>query len=180
MLQILETQRRLQEARAREDELKASATRSYRGRGGSAAAGRDGASDWRRDARRRCETGGPGYHADHRHAGAQLGRCRQWRPATGQSWQSEPGARVLAPCGGTVPSPSRSRLRPVGHYRLRRRLHAVLSGHGWLAVAPGRAIRNGDLVGTMPATTKTATAGGAAKNHTAHPVFRVAQRRPSD
>jgi septal ring factor EnvC (AmiA/AmiB activator) len=37
--------------------------------------------------------------------------------------------------------------------------HAVLSGMGQLTVAPGREIRNGDLIGTMGAATKTASAG---------------------
>jgi septal ring factor EnvC (AmiA/AmiB activator) len=112
------------------------------------------------------EAGWPAYDAGH---GNMLvrgwGDADNGEPATGQSWQSEPGARVLAPCGGTVAfaEPFRD-YGPLVIIDCGGGYHAVLSGMGQLAVVPGRAIRNGDVVGTMPAATKTATSGGPPKN----------------
>jgi murein hydrolase activator len=165
MLQILETQRRLQEARAREDELKAErdqkVTEAEAARLRQAATARPtGVGTLAADAK-------PGGQVTTPITGMLVrnwGDADNGEPATGQSWQSEPGARVLAPCGGTVAfaEPFRD-YGPLVIIDCGGGYHAVLSGMGALAVAPGRAIRNGDLVGTMPATTKTATAGGPPK-----------------
>jgi septal ring factor EnvC (AmiA/AmiB activator) len=76
-------------------------------------------------------------------------------PATGQSWQTEPGARVVAPCGGTV-----AFAEPFHGYGLLVIIdcgggyNAVLSGLDQLAVVPGRAIQDGDPIGSMKAVAK--------------------------
>lgn len=165
-LQILETQRRLQEARAKEDELKAAHDQM--------APDADAARP--REAATTRPTGVGTLTADAK-PGGQItlpvtgmlvhgwGDIENGEPATGQSWQSEPGARVLAPCGGTVAfaEPFRDFGLLVivdcgGGY------HAVLSGMSQIAVAPGRPIQNGDVIGTMQAATKTASSGAATPN----------------
>jgi septal ring factor EnvC (AmiA/AmiB activator) len=154
MLQILETQRRLEEARAREDALRAD---------------RDQAANEAEAARLRQAalahpTGAGTLSADAKPA-AQVtppvagtlvrgwGDPENGEPATGQSWQSEPGAPVVAPCGGNVvfAEPFRGYGLLViidcgGGY------HAVLSGMDQIAVITGRPVRDGDTIGTMRAT----------------------------
>ena len=80
--------------------------------------------------------------------------------ATGQSWRTDPGAAVVAPCGGTVvfaePFHGYGLLVIVdcgGGY------HAVISGMDQIGVVPGRAIGAGDPVGTMRAAARTAALG---------------------
>jgi septal ring factor EnvC (AmiA/AmiB activator) len=71
-------------------------------------------------------------------------------PATGMSWQTGSGAEVVSPCNGTVVYADQFRgyglLAIVdcgGGY------HAVLSGLDKFAVPPGRSVVAGDNVGTM-------------------------------
>jgi septal ring factor EnvC (AmiA/AmiB activator) len=81
-------------------------------------------------------------------------------PATGQSWRTDPGAPVVAPCGGTVVF-----AEPFHGYGLLVIIdcgggyHAVMSGMDQIGVVPGRAIAAGDPVGAMRGLTKTAATG---------------------
>src|SRR5580658_8714769 len=156
MLQILETQRRLEEARAREDVLRAERDQK--------AAVADAAR--MRQAALSRPTGAGTLAANAKPAG-QLIRpvpgklLRGWgdpedgEPATGQSWQTEPGARVVAPCGGTV-----AFAEPFHGYGLLVIIdcgggyNAVVSGLDQLAVVPGRAIQDGDPIGSMKVAAK--------------------------
>jgi septal ring factor EnvC (AmiA/AmiB activator) len=156
MLEILETQRRLEEARAREDVLRAERDQK--------AAAADAAR--MRQAALSRPTGAGTLSANAKPAG-QLTRpvagklLRGWgdpedgEPATGQSWQTEPGARVVAPCGGTI-----AFAEPFHGYGLLVIIdcgggyNAVVSGLDQLAVVPGRAIQDGDPLGTMKAAAK--------------------------
>jgi murein hydrolase activator len=165
MLQILETQRQLQEARAREDELKAE--RDQKVNEAEAARLRQAATARPTGAGTLTADAKPGGQVTPPITGMLVrnwGDADSGEPATGQSWQSEPGARVLAPCGGTVAfaEPFRD-YGPLVIIDCGGGYHAVLSGMGQLAVVPGRPIRNGDVVGTMPAATKTATVGAPPK-----------------
>ena len=162
MLQILETQRRLEEARAREDVLRAE---------------RDQATVVAEAARLRqaamARPTGAGTLAVNAKPAGQLTQpvagtlVRGWgdpdngEPATGQSWQTEAGAAVVAPCGGTVvfAEPFRGYGLLViidcgGGY------HAVVSGMDQIAVIPGRPVRDGDPIGTMRASASDATLSG--------------------
>jgi septal ring factor EnvC (AmiA/AmiB activator) len=156
MLQILETQRRLEEARAREDVLRAERDQK--------AAVADAAR--MRQAALARPTGAGTLAANARPAGQlirpALGKLlRGWgdpedgEPATGLSWQTEPGARVVAPCGGTV-----AFAEPFHGYGLLVIIdcgggyNAVLSGLDQLAVVPGRAIQDGDPIGSMKVAAK--------------------------
>jgi murein hydrolase activator len=151
MLQILETQRRLEEARAREDVLRAERDQK--------AAVADAAR--MRQAALSRPTGAGTLSANAKPMG-QLTRpvegklLRGWgdpedgEPATGQSWQTERGARIAAPCGGTI-----AFAEPFHGYGLLVIIdcgggfNAVLSGLDQLAVVPGRAIQDGDPIGSM-------------------------------
>jgi septal ring factor EnvC (AmiA/AmiB activator) len=151
MLQILEIQRRLEEARAREDVLRAE--RDQKAAVADAARMRQAALS---------RPSGPGTLSVNAKPVGQLIRpvegklLRGWgdpedgEPATGQSWQTEPGTRVVAPCGGTI-----AFAEPFHGYGLLIIIdcgggfNAVLSGLDQLAVVPGRAIRDGDPIGSM-------------------------------
>jgi septal ring factor EnvC (AmiA/AmiB activator) len=163
MLQILETQRRLEEARAREDALRAD---------------RDQATNEAEAARLRQAalarpTGAGTLAANARPAGQVTPPVagtlvRAWgdpengEPATGQSWRTEPGAAVVAPCGGTVVF-----AEPFHGYGLLVIIdcgggyHAVMSGMDQIAVVPGRGIGAGDPIGAMQAVSKTAASGAS-------------------
>ncbi len=72
-------------------------------------------------------------------------------PATGMTYQTEPGSFVFSPCGGRVafaaPFRSYGQLLIVecgGGYDM------VLAGLGRIDVAPGHAVHPGDTVGRMP------------------------------
>ena len=176
MLQILETQRRLEEARAREDALRAE---------------RDQQTGLADAARRRqaalARPAGAGTLAPFGAANAKpAGQVtppvrgtlvRDWgdpedgEPASGQTWQTEPGAGVVAPCGGTV-----AFAEPFRGYGLLVIIdcgggyHAVISGMDQIAVSPGRAIQDGDAIGTMRAETRSATGDAAAVPPTGSPL----------
>jgi septal ring factor EnvC (AmiA/AmiB activator) len=163
MLSLLETQRRLSDAQAREDALLAE---------------RDKHSDAAESARlREAATGRPAVAgtiaADAKPAGQIIppvigtlvrgwGESDNGEPATGQSWRAQPSARVMAPCGGTV-----AFAEPFHSYGLLVIIdcgggyHAVLSGMDQITVAPGRAIQPGDIIGTMKDAPRTASAGPA-------------------
>jgi septal ring factor EnvC (AmiA/AmiB activator) len=162
MLQTLETQRRLEEAKAREDELRAE--RDQKTSAADAARVREAALSR--------PAGTATLNANAKPAGQLTppvigillrgwGDPENGEPATGQTWQTKPGARVLAPCGGTV-----AFAEPFQGYGLLVIIdcgggyHAVLSGLDQIAVAPGQAIQSGDPVGAMKAATKSETAGG--------------------
>ena len=89
-------------------------------------------------------------------------------------FQAEPGARVVAPCGGTV-----AFAEPFRGYGLLVIIdcgggyHAVLSGMDQIGVAPGRALQSGDSVGTLPATAKTASG----ETRSGRPVLYVELRK---
>ena len=145
MLQILETQRRLEQAQAREDELRAQ--REQKDAAAEAARVRQAALSR--------PTGSGTLTADTKPAGQLIQPAagtlvRSWgdpqdgEPATGQSWQTEPGARVVAPCNGTVafaePFRGYGMLLIVdcgGGY------HAILAGLDKIQVSPGQAMPAG-------------------------------------
>ncbi len=163
MLEILETQRRLEEAQAREDELRAQ--REQKDAAAEAARVRQAALSR--------PTGSGTLAADAKPAG-QITQpvagtlVRSWgdpqdgEPATGQSWQTAPGARVVAPCNGTV-----AFAEPFRGYGLLLILdcgggyHAILAGLDQMQVSPGQAVLGGDSVGAMQAA---ATAGPTASH----------------
>lgn len=166
MLDILETQRSLEEARAREDELRAE--RDEKEAAGDAARLRQAALS---------HPTGPGTLAANAKPAGQIAPpvvgslVRAWgdlddgEPAIGQSWQTEPGTRVVAPCGGIV-----AFAEPFRGYGLLVIIdcggdfHAVLAGLDQLSVVPGREVRSGDTVGTMrgaPALASTSAAAAA-------------------
>jgi septal ring factor EnvC (AmiA/AmiB activator) len=164
MLQILETQRRLEEARAREDIL-----RAERDQKETAAE----SARLRRAALSR-PTGAGTLAANAKPAGQIMppvagSLVRGWgdpedgEPATGQSWQTEPRARVVAPCAGTV-----AFAEPFHGYGLLVIIdcgggyHAVLGGLDQISVVPGRAVLGGDVVGTMQAAVTVASSGAPA------------------
>ena len=160
MLQILETQRRLEEARAREDVLRAE--RDQKDTAAEAARLRQAALGRPTGAGTLAANAKPAGQITPPVAGSLV---RGWgdqddgEPATGQSWQTEPGARVVAPCAGIVAFAEAFRgygllviIDCGGGY------HAVLGGLDRLAVVPGRAVLDGDPVGTMQAA-EVASAG---------------------
>jgi septal ring factor EnvC (AmiA/AmiB activator) len=162
-LQILETQRRLEEAKAKEDELKAS--RDQKTPDADAARLREAATARPTGVGTLTADAKPGGQITMPITGMLVhgwGEVENGERATGQTWQSEPGARVLAPCGGTV-----AFAEPFREYGLLVIVdcgggyHAVLSGMSQIAVVPGRPIQNGDVIGTMPAATKTASSGAS-------------------
>jgi septal ring factor EnvC (AmiA/AmiB activator) len=164
MLQILETQRRLEEAKAREDVLRAD--RDQKTLAAEAARLRQAALTRPTGAGTLAATAKPAGQLTPPVSGTLLvgwGDPRDGEPATGQSWQTEAGARVVAPCGGTV-----AFAEPFRGYGLLVIIdcgggyHAVLSGLYQLAVAPGRTIQDGDVVGAMGPAAKTASSGDAA------------------
>ena len=151
MLQILETQRRLEEAQAREDELRAEQEQ------------KDAAADAARvrQAALSRPTGTGTLTADAKPSGQIIQPVagtlvRSWGdpqdgdPATGQSWQTRPGAPVVAPCNGTV-----AFAEPFRGYGLLLIIdcgggyHAILAGLDQLQVGPGQAVLGGDPVGAM-------------------------------
>ena len=177
MLQILETQRRLEEARAREDALRAD---------------RDQSTDEAEAARLRqaalAHPTGMGTLALNAKPAGQVtppvtgtlirgwGDSENGEPATGQSWRTEPGAQVVAPCGGTVVF-----AEPFHGYGLLVIIdcgggyHAVMSGMDQVAVST----RSGDRR-RRPGRHH---AGGRqnrrrCRGGDADALLRVAQRRP--
>ncbi len=163
MLQILETQRRLEEARAREDALRAD--RDEATNDAEAARLRQAALERPTGAGTLAANAKPEGQVTPPVAGTMVrgwGDPENGEPATGQSWQSEPGASVVAPCGGTVvfAEPFRGYGLLViidcgGGY------HAVLSGMDQIGVIPGRPVLQGDPIGTMRAVAKAASAAAA-------------------
>jgi septal ring factor EnvC (AmiA/AmiB activator) len=151
MLQILETQRRLEEARAREDELRAE--REQKESAAEAARVRQAALTRPTGAGTLAANAKPTGQITPPVTGSLV---RGWgdpdgaEPATGQSWQTQPGARVIAPCGGIV-----AFAEPFRGYGLLVIIdcgggyHAVLAGLGQISVAPGRTVLGGDPVGVM-------------------------------
>ena len=175
MLQILETQRRLEEAQAREDgmraerEQKAAALESARLRQ-AALARPTGVGTLAANAK-------PAGQLTPPVAGVLVrawGDPEDGEPATGMSFQTEPGAQVVAPCGGTV-----AFAEPFRGYGLLVIIdcgggyHAVLSGLDQIGVAPGRALQGGDPVGTLPATARTASG----ESRSGRPVLYVELRK---
>src|SRR5262249_37069453 len=83
-------------------------------------------------------------------------------PASGQTWLTDPGATVLAPCGGTV-----AFAEPFQGYGLLVIIdcgggyHAGLSGMGRVRVAAGQAIPDGAPVGLMRAAPRLASSDRA-------------------
>jgi septal ring factor EnvC (AmiA/AmiB activator) len=163
MLEILETQRRLEEARAREDLLRAE--RDQKAAAAEAARLRQAALG---------RPTGAGTLAANAKPTGQLTLpvigtlSRAWgdpddgETAIGQSWRAEPGASVVAPCGGTV-----AFAEPFQSYGLLVIIdcgggfHAVLSGLDETGVVPGRTVREGDPIGTLPATARVAATGAS-------------------
>jgi murein hydrolase activator len=176
MLQILETQRRLEEAKAREDELRAE--RDQRTTAADAARVREAALSQPTGAGTLAPNAKPSGQLIQPVAGTML---RGWgdpdngEPATGQSWRTDWGAKVVAPCGGTV-----AFAEPFQGYGLLVIIdcgggyHAVLSGLDQLSVAPGQAIQHGDPVGTMQAAVRAA---GAADTPEQPPVLYIEFRK---
>jgi septal ring factor EnvC (AmiA/AmiB activator) len=161
MLSILDTQRKLSEEQAREDQLKAARDQKIN----EAEAARLRQAETARAA------GVETIAADAKPAGQVTppvhgilvrgwGQSENGEPATGQSWRSDPGAPVLAPCGGTV-----AFAEPFRDYGLLVIIdcgggyHAVLSGMEKINVSAGKIIRNGDQVGTMQLAAKAAVNG---------------------
>jgi len=161
MLQILETQRRLEEAQAREDELRAQ--REQKDAAAEAARVRQAALSR--------PTGSGALTTDAKPVGQILQPVagtlvRSWgdpqdgEPATGESWQTAPRARVIAPCNGTV-----AFAEPFRGYGLLLIIdcgggyHAILAGLDQMQVSPGQAVLGGDAVGAMQAA---GTAGPSA------------------
>jgi septal ring factor EnvC (AmiA/AmiB activator) len=153
MLEILETQRRLEEAQAREDELRAQ--RQQKDAEAEAARAREAAVSR--------PVGAGALSADAKPAGQIIqpvagtlvrgwGDTQDGEPATGQSWQTQPGAEVVAPCGGTV-----AFAEPFRGYGLLVIIdcgggyHAILAGMDQMRVVPGQSISGGDPVGAMQA-----------------------------
>jgi murein hydrolase activator len=161
MLQILETQRRLEEAKAREDVLRAErdqkAVVADAARLRQAALGRPtGAGTLATSAR-------PAGQLVVPVAGTLIrgwGDPEDGEPATGQSWKTAPGASVVAPCGGTV-----AFAEPFHGYGLLVIIdcgggyHAVMSGLDQIGVVAGQSIQDADPVGTMKAAAKPAASG---------------------
>jgi septal ring factor EnvC (AmiA/AmiB activator) len=152
MLEILETQRRLEEAQAREDELRAQ--REQKDAAAEAARVRQAALG--------SPSGSGMLTADAKPAGQIIqpvsgtlvrswGDPQEGEPATGQSWQTAPGAGVLAPCNGTV-----AFAEPFRGYGLLLIIdcgggyHAILAGLDHVQVGAGQAVLGGDSVGAMP------------------------------
>jgi septal ring factor EnvC (AmiA/AmiB activator) len=169
MLQILETQRQLEEARAREDVLRAE--RDQQSTAAQGARLRQAALARPTGAGTLTATAKPGGQVTPPVRGTLVhawGDPQDGEPATGQSWQTEPGARVVAPCGGTV-----AFAEPFRGYGLLVIIdcgggyHVVLSGMDQLTVVPGLAIQDGDAVGTMRAENKSAAPGDSAAGDTA-------------
>ena len=169
MLQILETQRRLEEARAREDELRAE--RDQKETAAEAARVRQAALTR--------PTGAGTLTANAKPAGQIMppvagSLVRGWgdpdggEPATGQSWQTEPGARVIAPCGGIV-----AFAEPFRGYGLLVIVdcgggyHAVLAGLDQISVVPGRSVSAGEPVGTMQTAVRQTAIGQPSMGQTA-------------
>ena len=161
MLQILVTQRRLEEARASEDVLRAE--RDQKSIAAEAARMRQAALSRPTGAGTLGANARPTGQLTPPVAGTLVhgwGEPEDGEAATGQSWRTEPGARVLAPCGGTV-----AFAEPFHGYGLLVIIdcgggfHAVLSGLDQIAVVPGQAIQDGLPVGTMRVAVKTAGAG---------------------
>jgi septal ring factor EnvC (AmiA/AmiB activator) len=153
MLQVLETQRRLEEARAREDLMRAE--RDQKEAAAEAARLRQAALSRPAGAGTLAANARPAGQVTPPVAGSLV---RGWgdqddgEPATGQSWQTESGASVVAPCGGTVAFAEAFRgygllviIDCGGGF------HAVLGGLDRIEVTPGRAIAAGDLIGAMRA-----------------------------
>jgi septal ring factor EnvC (AmiA/AmiB activator) len=173
MLQILETQRRLEQAQAREDELRAQ--REQKDAAAEAARVRQAALSR--------PAGNGTLSADAKPAG-QITQpvagtlVRSWgdpqdgEPATGQSWQTAPGAQVVAPCNGTV-----AFAEPFRGYGMLLILdcgggyHAILAGLDAMQVGPGQAVLGGDPVGAMQAAGALASSnvrsGGATSDSAA-------------
>ena len=176
MLQILETQRRLEEAKAREDELRAE--RDQRTTAADAARVREAALSQPTGAGTLAPNAKPSGQLIQPVAGTML---RGWgdpdngEPATGQSWRTDWGAKIVAPCGGTV-----AFAEPFQGYGLLVIIdcgggyHAVLSGLDQLSVAPGQAIQHGDQVGTMQAAVRAA---GDADTPVQRPVLYIEFRK---
>jgi murein hydrolase activator len=161
MLQILETQRRLEEARAREDVLRAE--RDQKTAAAEAARLREAATGQPKGAGTLTANAKPAGQFMPPVAGTLVrgwGDSEDGETATGLSWQTRPGAAVLAPCGGTV-----AFAEPFRGYGLLVIIdcggghHAVLGGLGQVAVTPGRTVQSGDPIGSMRAVTRTAEAG---------------------
>lgn len=172
MLQILETQRRLEEARAREDELRAQ--RDQKQAAVEAAQIRQAALGQPTGAGTLAADAKPDGQITPPVSGTLLrawGDTTDGEPATGQSWRTQPGARVVAPCDGTV-----AFAEPFRGYGLLVIIdcgggyHAVLGGLDQIVVAPGKPVHGGDVVGAMAAASDAAptslltgsTASGAA------------------
>ena len=160
MLQILETQRRLEEARAAEDLLRAE--RDQKDTAADAARLRQAALT---------HPAGVGTIAANAKPAGQIlppvagtlvrgwGDPEEGEPATGQSWQTESGARVVAPCGGTV-----AFAEPFHGYGLLIIIdcgggyHVVLGGLDQISVIPGRAVRASEPIATMRAAAPSGVA----------------------
>jgi septal ring factor EnvC (AmiA/AmiB activator) len=180
MLQILETQRRLEEARAREDALRAE--RDQKTNAAEAAHLRQAAMSRPTGAGTLAANAKPASQLTPPVGGVLLrgwGDPEDGEPATGQSYQTEASARVVAPCGGTV-----AFAEPFRGYGLLVIIdcgggyHAVLSGLYQLAVTPGRAVQDGDPVGTMrPEGRGDAVAGEAGTAPPGRPVLYLELRK---
>jgi septal ring factor EnvC (AmiA/AmiB activator) len=168
MLQILETQRRLEEARAREDELRAE--REQKETAAEAARARQAALTRPTGAGTLAANAKPSGQMMQPAAGSLM---RGWgdpdggEPATGQSWQTDLGAGVIAPCGGTV-----AFAEPFRGYGLLVIIdcgggyHAVLAGLDQISVVPGRTVSAGEPVGMMQTTIGPTTTGQSAFGQT--------------
>ena len=152
MLAVLETQRHLQEARAMEDARRAQ--KEQKPEAVEAAKIREAAV---------ARPSGGIMLTPHAKPAGQLAApvkgdlVKAWgdpdegEPATGQSWKTAPGAKVVAPCGGTVAfaAPFRG-YGPLVIIECGGGYHVVLSGMKSLGVAPGQTVRDTDPVGEMP------------------------------
>jgi murein hydrolase activator len=169
MLAILVMQRRLAEAQAREDGLRAQRQQQMA----------DQEAARLREAALSQPVGADALAADAKPAGQLVppvsgtlvrgwGDPQDGEPATGLSWQTPAGADVVAPCTGTV-----AFAEPFRGYGLLVIIdcgggyHAVISGMDRLSVTPGGAIKAGAQVGTMRAATPAAPAPAVPMAHMA-------------
>ncbi len=158
MLQILVMQRRLDEAQAHEDGLRAD--REQQTAAGEAARLRQAALSRPAGATVLSASAKPSGQLRVPVAGVLV---RGWadpedgEAASGMSWQTDESAPVVAPCGGTV-----AFAEPFRGYGLLVIIdcggtyHAVLSGLEQLSVVPGKSVQGGDAVGTMRSAARTA------------------------
>jgi murein hydrolase activator len=159
-LAVIETQRRADEAKARDDELRAE--RQKHAAEAQAAHAREVAAAHPTGAGTIAVGAGPHGQLQPPVIGIVVrgwGEQTDGGPATGLSYHAPPGARVISPCGGRVVFAEGFRSYGLlviidcgGGY------HVVLAGFQRLDVKPGQTLLAGEPVGVMPEWEAGATA----------------------